>query len=92
MVLNRDISAKKVPMYKEPHLQRKSDQCAYLWKNWYNYKYGLQDEEKAEECRKLWGKCVEEHAAMCDHEVKTNPMYANMRDLNNPKKEIDGTW
>ena len=32
MVLNRDISAKKVPMYKEPHLQRKSDQCAYLWK------------------------------------------------------------
>ena len=42
-------------MYREPHLQRKSDQCAYLWKNWYNYKYGLGDEEKAEECRKLWG-------------------------------------
>ena len=73
-------------MYKEPHLQRKSDQCAYLWKNWYNYKYGLGDEEKAEEYRKLWGKCVEEHTKMCEHEVKTNPMYANMRDLNNPKK------
>ena len=40
-MLNSNIQSKKVPMYREPHLQRKSDQCAYLWKNWYNYKYGL---------------------------------------------------
>ena len=85
-MLNSNINEKKVPMYREPHLQRKSDQCAYLWMNWYNYKYGLRDEEKAEECRKLWGKCVEEHAAMCDHEVKTNPIYTRMDSLNKEKK------
>jgi len=39
-------------MYREPHLQRKSNQCAILWKEWFNYKYGLKDEEKAKELRK----------------------------------------
>ena len=73
-------------MYEEPHLQRQSDKCAYLWKNWYNYKYGLKDEEKAEETRELWRKCVEIHAIMCEQEVKTNPKYTKMKSLNKEKK------
>jgi|ETNvirenome_6_30_1030629.scaffolds.fasta_scaffold19173_3 hypothetical protein len=76
----------EVPMYREPHLQRKSDQCAYLWKNWFNYKYGLKDEKMAEETRELWRKCVEEHAEMCDREIKTNPIYTSMESLNKNKK------
>ena len=69
------------PMYKEPHLQRKSDQCAILWKNWFNYKYGLKDEEKAQKCRELWGKCVEEHTEMCNRELSRNPRYTKMKTL-----------
>ena len=68
-------------VYKEPHLQRKSDQCALLWKNWYNYKFGLHDEKKAERYRRLWGKCVEEHTKMCELELETNPIYKSMQQL-----------
>lgn len=85
-MLNSNINKPMVPMYREPHLQRKSDQCAYLWKNWFNYKYGLKDEKKAEEIRELWRQCVAEHTEMCDHELKTNPMYTNMDSLNKEKK------
>jgi len=46
-----------------------------------HYKYGLKDEKKAERYRKLWGKCVDEHTQMCEHEVKTNPRYTSMQDL-----------
>ena len=57
---------KSQPVYDEPHLQRQSDKCAILWKNWYNYKYGLKDEEKIQRRqRELWGKCVDKHAKMC---------------------------
>ena len=68
----------EVPMYREPHLQRKSDKCAALWKEWYNYKFGLKNEEKAKEYRKLWGKCCDEHSKMISQEVKTNPRYRDM--------------
>ncbi|MEL1231985.1 MAG: hypothetical protein VXA26_11790 [Candidatus Neomarinimicrobiota bacterium] len=62
-------------MYREQHLQRKSDKCAVLWKEWYNYKFGLKDEEKAKEYRELWGKCVDEHSKMIQEVVKENPIY-----------------
>ena len=68
-------------MYREPHLQRKSDQCAILWKEWFNYKYGLKDEEKVKELRKKWGECVCEHGKMVSEEVKTNPRYTSVRKL-----------
>ena len=71
----------KKTLYNEPHLQRQSDKCAILWKNWYNYKYGLEDEEKAKECRELWGKCVDKLGRMCSEETKTNPRYTNMRHI-----------
>jgi len=67
-------------MYQEPHLQKLSDKCAMLWKNWYNYKYGLKDEKKAERYRKLWGKCVDQHTKMCEEELKRNPKYKKMID------------
>jgi len=63
------------PMYREPHLQRKSDKCAALWREWYNYKFGLKDEEKAKEYRELWGKCVDEHSKMIQAVVNENPIY-----------------
>ena len=62
-------------MYREPHLQRQSDKCAALCKEWYNYKFGLKDEEKAKEYRELWGKCVDEHSKMIQEVVKENPIY-----------------
>lgn len=68
------------PLYRESHLQKQSDHCAYLWKNWYNYQFGLKDEEKAKKYRELWGKCVEKHTEMCELELETNPIY-NMRPI-----------
>ena len=62
-------------MYREPHLQRKSDQCAAIWKEWYNYKYGLKNEDMAKETRQLWCKCCDEFSDMLDAEVKRNPIY-----------------
>ena len=68
-------------MYREPHLQRKSDQCAIFWREWFNYKYGLKDEEKAKELRKKWCNCVTEFGEMVSEEVKTNPRYTSVRKL-----------
>ena len=68
-------------MYREPHLQRKSDQCAVLWKEWFNYKYGLKDKEKAKELRKKWCNCVTKFGEMVSEEVKTNPRYTSVRKL-----------
>ena len=66
-------------MYREPHLQRKSDQCAILWREWFNYKYGLKDKEKATEYRKLWCQCCDEFGEMVSYEAKTNPRYKGIR-------------
>ena len=68
-------------LYKEPHLQRKSDKCAALWKNWYNYHYGLKDFDRAKIVRKQWCKCCDEFSIMLDDELKTNPRYNNGRYL-----------
>jgi len=68
-------------MYREPYLQIKSDQCAILWREWFNYKYDLKDEEKAKELRKKWCNCVTEFGEMVSEEVKTNPRYTSVRKL-----------
>ena len=54
------VSMPKFPMYREPHLQRQSDLCASIWKEWYYYKYNEKDEAKASKRRKLWCRCIEE--------------------------------
>ena len=66
-------------VYREPHLQRKSDQCAILWREWFNYKYGLKDKEKATEYRALWCQCCDEFGVMVSQEVKTNPRYNRLQ-------------
>jgi|TARA_Y100000033_G_scaffold1437_1_gene1323 hypothetical protein len=62
-------------MYREPHLQRKSDECAEIWYKWYNLNYKEKDKEKAKEIRKKWCNCVTEFGEMVSEEVKTNPRY-----------------
>ena len=51
-------------MYREPHLQKKSDECAAIWYKWYDAKFKDKDEEKAKELRKTWSNCVTEFGEM----------------------------
>ena len=62
-------------MYREPHLQKKSDECAEIWREWFDVNYKEQDKEKAKILRKKWCQCCEEFGEMVSHEVKTNPRY-----------------
>ena len=66
-------------MYREPHLQKQSDLCASIWKEWYYFKYDLKDEEKAAKRRKLWCRCVDEFSVMLSYETQTNPRYKDLR-------------
>ena len=68
-------------MYREPHLQKKSDECAVIWREWYDEKFGNKNEEKAKILRKKWCNCVTEFGDMVSQEVKTNPRYneSNLR-------------
>ena len=34
-------------VYKEPHLQKKSDECAELWRTWFDVRYKQKDIEKS---------------------------------------------
>ena len=62
-------------MYKEPHLQKKSDECAQLWREWFNLKYEIKDEENANKLRREWCQCCDEFGEMISQEVKTNSHY-----------------
>ena len=62
-------------MYREPHLQKKSDECADIWREWFSEKYENKDEEKAKILRKKWSRCVTEFGEMVSEEVRTNPRY-----------------
>ena len=66
-------------MYREPYLQRKSDECRDLWLVWKELwdvdKYG----EETQDARKKWCKCVTEFGKMISHEVKTNPRYKDLQ-------------
>ena len=66
-------------MYREPYLQRKSDECRDLWLVWKELwdvdKYG----EETQDARKKWGKCVTEFGKMISYEVKTNPRYKDLQ-------------
>ena len=65
-------------MYREPHLQNKSNQCRDIWHEWFKEKFENKNKEKAKELRKKWGKCVKEHGDMVSEEVKTNPRYRDL--------------
>ena len=68
-------------MYREPHLQKKSDECAAIWYEWYDAKFKDKDEEKAKELRKTWSNCVTEFGKMVSQEAKTNPRYNSIRKI-----------
>ena len=62
-------------MYREPHLQCKSDECRDLWLVWKELWDRDNDSEEAKEARKKWGKCVTEFGEMVSEEVRTNTRY-----------------
>ena len=62
-------------MYREPHLQKKSDQCAKIWYDWYELFRENNDSKECKELRKRWCNCVTEFSKMVSQEVKTNPRY-----------------
>lgn len=67
--------------YREPHLQKKSDECAELWREWFSF---FNDEEKKDtpeckEARKKWSKCCDEFGVIVSQEVKTNPRYKDVQ-------------
>jgi hypothetical protein len=64
-------------MYKEPHLQKKSDECRDLWYEWFDLFQKKDPEEK--EIRKKWSKCCDEFGVMISQEVKTNPRYKDLQ-------------
>ena len=68
-------------MYREPHLQKKSDECAAIWYKWYHAKFKDKDEEKAKDLRKTWSNCVTEFGEMVSQEAKTNPRYNSIREI-----------
>ena len=68
-------------MYREPHLQKKSDECAAIWYEWYDAKFKDKDEEKANRLREKWNVCTSEHSEMISQEAKTNPRYTSIRKI-----------
>ena len=64
-------------MYKEPHLNVKSEECAKIWHEWF-FLFDNPDTKFTPECkelRKKWCNCCTEFGEMVSHEVKTNPRY-----------------
>ena len=65
-------------MYREPHLQCKSDECRDLWLVWKELWDRDNHSKESQEARKKWCQCVTEFGSMVSHEVKTNPRYKDL--------------
>jgi len=66
--------------YKEPHLQKKSDECAELWREWFSlFETRDPDDYERIEARKVWCKCCDEFSEMVHQEFLTNSKYNNLR-------------
>ena len=66
-------------MYREPHLQKKSDECAELWVWWKELFDKDPSSKEAKGARKKWCNCVTEFGKMVSEEVKTNTRYHGIR-------------
>ena len=66
-------------MYREPHLQRKADECRDLWLVWKELWDVDKFSKESQEARKKGSKCVTEHGKMISEEVKTNPRYKDLQ-------------
>ena len=65
-------------MYREPHLQKKSDECRDLWVQWKEVWDKDKHSKEAKNARKKWCNCVTEHGKMVSEEVMTNPRYRDL--------------
>ena len=65
-------------MYREPHLQKKSDECRDLWIWWKELWDRDNNSREAKDARKKWCNCVTEFGEMVSHEAKTNSRYRNL--------------
>ena len=65
-------------MYREPHLQKKSDECAQLWYWWKELFDKDKDSREAKDARQKWCNCVTEFGKMVSHEKHTNPRYKDL--------------
>ena len=66
-------------MYKEPHLQKKSDECKILWNIWYEMM--MNKDPLSSTARKTWIKCADEFSEMINQECLTNPKYKNIKSI-----------
>jgi hypothetical protein len=68
-------------LYREPHLQKKSDECAELWREWFSFFENPEKKhlQETKDLRKKWCKCCTEFGEMVSQEAKTNPRYINIR-------------
>jgi len=62
-------------MYREPHLQCKSDECRDLWIWWKELWDRDKNSREAKDARQKWCNCVTEFGEMVSEELKTNTKY-----------------
>jgi len=63
-------------VYKEPHLNKKSNECAALWHIWFELRQI--DDPLRHIARQAWCKCADELGELIQEEVKTNPRYRHL--------------
>lgn len=63
-------------VYKESHLNKKSNECAILWNIWFELRQN--GDPLKDIARQAWCKCADELGAMVHEEVKTNPRYKDL--------------
>jgi hypothetical protein len=68
-------------MYREPHLQKKSEECKILWNIWYEMM--MNKDPLVSTARKTWMKCADEFSEMIHQEYLTNDKYKNLRNIHN---------
>jgi hypothetical protein len=66
-------------MYREPNLQKKSEECKILWNIWYEMM--MNKDPLASTARKTWIKCADEFSEMINQECLTNPKYKNIKSI-----------
>ena len=66
-------------MYREPHLQCKSDECRDLWLVWKELWDRDKNSKEAKKARKKWGQCVTEFGEMVSEELRTNTRYHDIQ-------------
>jgi len=68
-------------MYREPHLQKKSEECSDLWWAWKKLWDVDIHSEETKKAREIWCKCSDEMSELISHEVKTNVRYTSVRKI-----------